>query len=190
MQQAYQLSAILWSGNRKGDFMPSYLESFRKEFEWEMDKTRKMLKAVPDHDPDFTPHEKSMKLGKLAGHVADLPRWISQVLENDTMELDSNFSDSFTYLVKDGRDAMLARFEENVAHTRAALAATNEEHLAKHWKFIYNGHTVLDLPRDVVITDVCKNHLIHHRGQLSVYVRLLGGKVPGLYGPSADDKGM
>jgi uncharacterized damage-inducible protein DinB len=167
--------------------MPTYTELFAKEFEWEVDKTRKMLEAVPDHDPEFKPHEKSMSLGRLAGHVAHLPGWPVMVINQDVMEM-TPATPIYSFLEKGGRAAMLANFEKNVADSRAALASTNDEHLAKHWKFVFNGRTVLDLPRTIVLSDVCRNHLIHHRGQLSVYIRLLEGKVPGIYGPSADDK--
>jgi uncharacterized damage-inducible protein DinB len=94
----------------------------------------------------------------------------------------------YPVLERGGRAAMLANFEKNVADSRAALAATNDDHLAKNWQVVSNGRTLVDLPRTIVLSDVCRNHLIHHRGQLSVYLRLLDAKVPGLYGPSADER--
>lgn len=168
--------------------MPTFVEQFMTEFEPEMKKTRKLLEAIPDHDPNFKPHEKSMPLNRLAGHVADLPRWIAVTIETDHLAMEPGEGTKYYYLEKNGRDALLAKFDEHVAQARAALASTNDQHLAGHWKFIYAGHTVLDMSRTLVLTDVCKNHLIHHRAQLTVYVRLLGGKVPGLYGPSADEQ--
>jgi uncharacterized damage-inducible protein DinB len=167
--------------------MPTFVEFFSNIFEPEMKKTRTLLEAIPDHDPAFTPHEKSMRLDKLTGHVAHLPGWIAMTINQDQFAMDRNTPPA-PPLTKGGKAEMLANFDKNVADSRAALAATNDAHLAKNWKFIYEGHTVLDLPRTVVLTDVCLNHLIHHRGQLTVYIRLLGGKVPGLYGPSADEK--
>jgi uncharacterized damage-inducible protein DinB len=167
--------------------MTTFTELYAQEFEWEATKTRKILEAVPDHDPEYRPHEKSMTLMRLAGHIAHLPSWPAIVIGEDTTEM-SVVSRGVPTLEKGGRAALLASFEQSVAATRAALATTNDEHLAKNWKFTANGRTVLDLPRTVVLSDVCRNHLIHHRGQLTVYIRLLGGSVPGLYGPSADDK--
>jgi uncharacterized damage-inducible protein DinB len=167
--------------------MPTFVEFFSKIFEPEMKKTRTLLEAIPDHDPSFKPHEKSMSLDKLAGHTANLAGWIAIVINQDKLEMGRN-SPGAPPLTKGGRAELLANFDKNAADSRAALAATNDEHLAKNWQFVWDGHTVLDLPRTVVLTDVCMNHLIHHRGQLTVYIRLLGGKVPGLYGPSADEK--
>ena len=164
--------------------MPTYTELYAKEFEHEVKKTRQILEAVPDDNPGFTPHEKSMALGRLAGHIAHLPGWPAIVINQDQMELKGGYP----FLEKGGRATMLANFEKNVADSRAALAATNDEHLAKNWQVVAGGRTLVDLPRTVVLSDVCRNHLIHHRGQLSVYLRLLDAKVPGLYGPSADDR--
>ena len=164
--------------------MPTYTELYAKEFEWEVKKTRQILEAVPDDNPDFKPHEKSMALGRLTGHVAHLPGWPAIVINQDQMELKGGYP----FLERGGRAAMLANFEKNVADSRAALAATNADHLAKKWQVVSNGRTLVDLPRTIVLSDVCRNHLIHHRGQLSVYLRLLDAKVPGLYGPSADER--
>jgi len=169
--------------------MPTFAELFHKEYGWELDKTRKLLQALPDHDPDFAPHPKSMAMGRLSGHVAHLAGWPAMVIANDVMEMKPG-DPGFPSLEKGGRDALLASFEKYAADSLAAIAATNDDHLASNWKFLYNGHTVIDLPRTVVLADVCRNHMIHHRGQLTVYVRLLGGKVPGLYGPSSDDREM
>jgi uncharacterized damage-inducible protein DinB len=163
---------------------------YSQHFEWEMQKTRTLLAAVPDHDPDYAPHEKSMPLGKLAGHIAHIPKWIAVTIQQDVMDMSAGPEPGYAPLAKGGRDAMLANFDQNAAAAREALATATDERLAGHWKLVFNGHAVLDLPKTTVLSDVCLHHLIHHRGQLTVYVRLLGGKVPGLYGPSADDKEM
>jgi uncharacterized damage-inducible protein DinB len=168
--------------------MPTFVELFSQQFEPEMKKTRQILAAVPDHDPAFKPHDKSMELGRLAGHIAHLPLWIARTIDRDVLELGGGDTGGYAPMGEGGRDAMLEMFERNVAESRSALAATNDAHLAGRWKLQFNGHTVVDLPRTVVLTDICLNHMIHHRGQLSVYIRLLNGKVPGLYGPSADDR--
>jgi uncharacterized damage-inducible protein DinB len=168
--------------------MPTFVEVFQPNFEAEMNKTRTMLQAVPDADPDFKPHEKSMTLGKLAGHVAGLASWIAMVLNLDTLEMTEAEPRTLPTLEKGGHAALMKVFEENVALSRSALEAHKDADLSKHWQFTYKSHKVLDLPKTVAIVDVCLNHMVHHRGQLSVYLRLLNAKVPGLYGPSADEK--
>jgi uncharacterized damage-inducible protein DinB len=166
--------------------MASYAEWFLKEFDWEMEKTRKMLEAVPDFDPEWKPDPKSMSVGRLAGHVAEIPGWIVMTATKDSFDLAADYTP--TKLEKGGRAELLAAFEKNVADAKATMEGRTDEYLAQNWQLKFGAHTVADLPRTTILTDMCKNHLIHHRGQLSVYVRLLGGKVPGIYGPSADDK--
>jgi uncharacterized damage-inducible protein DinB len=167
--------------------MASYMDWFSKEFDWEMAKTRKMLQAVPDHNPDWKPDPKSMSVGRLAGHVAELPTWVGMTILQDSLDLSAPGAYTPTVLAKGGRDQLLATFDKNVVDARAAMAGRTDDYLAKNWQLKFGGRTVIDLPRTTVLSDVCKNHLIHHRGQLSVYTRLLGGTVPGMYGPSADE---
>jgi uncharacterized damage-inducible protein DinB len=150
-----------------------------------MDKTGKILAAVPDGDVEFKPHAKSMKVGRLAGHIATLAGWPAVIIEQDVTEVKQLPDYS---MEAGGLPALLAKFEENVARAQAALASVTEERLAEEWKLVFKEHTLLQMPRSYALVDVCKNHLVHHRGQLTVYLRLLGAKVPGVYGPSADEQ--
>ncbi len=166
--------------------MASYADWFVKELEGEMGKTRRMLAAVPDHDPEWRPDPKSMTVGRLAGHVAELPGWIVMTVTKDSFDLKSDYTP--LKLEKGGRAELLAAFEKNAAAALAAMAGRTDEYLGQNWQLKFGEHTVVELPRTTVLADMCKNHMIHHRGQLSVYTRLLGAAVPGMYGPSADDK--
>lgn len=168
--------------------MASYMDWFLQEFDWEMAKTRKMLAAVPDNDPDWKPDPKSMTVGRLAGHVAELPIWMTMTVTQDSLDLGAPGVYTPTVMAKGGREELLAKFDKNVTDAKAAMAGRTDDFLAKMWQLKFGERTILDLPRTAVLTDMCKNHLIHHRGQLSVYVRLLGAAVPGMYGPSSDEK--
>jgi uncharacterized damage-inducible protein DinB len=168
--------------------MASYMDWFLQEFDWEMAKTRKMLAAVPDTDPDWKPDAKSMTVGRLAGHVAEMPMWMMMTVTQDSLDLGGPGGYTPAVMAKGGREELLAKFDKNVADAKAALAGRTDDFLAQQWQLKSGAHIILTLPRTAVLTDMCKNHMIHHRGQLSVYVRLLGGAVPGMYGPSSDEK--
>jgi len=154
------------------------------EFDQEMKSTRKLLDCIPDDILDFKPHEKSMKLGRLASHVAEMPNWAFETIAKDQLVANPG-EKPFEAASK---AELLSAFDKNVAEARAALEGASDEHLAKNWKFIYAGQTVLDMPRVAVLRSMVMNHLIHHRAQLGVYLRLNDIAIPGMYGPSADDK--
>ncbi len=154
------------------------------EFENETKKTRKLLEVVPFDDPDWKPHEKSMCIGRLAGHVAELPSWA-----NDTVTLESfNVEPGNKPFFPRSSKELLERFDEKAASARAAIAGATDEHLQKVWTLSFDGKPILSMPRKSILRDLVMNHLIHHRGQLSVYLRLRNVPVPGMYGPSADEK--
>lgn len=157
------------------------------EFDHEAASTRKILEAIPDSaDYSWKPCEKSMPLGALAGHIADmLGEWGLTTLTQDQLEFGPDRK--FEPFRPSSRAEVLERFDGGLAATRAALVATTPERWDQHWKFIWNGQAVVDEPRYVVLRTMVLNHLIHHRAQLGVYIRLLGGKLPGIYGPSADE---
>ncbi len=158
-------------------------EALLLEFDEEMKNTRKMLERVPDDKFDFKPHEKSMALGRLASHVAELPSWAAHALESELLEMQPGQA---PYLAKSSKQ-LLEDFEKNVAETRKLIAGATDADFAKIWTFKYGGQTIFSMPRAVVIRSVVMNHLIHHRAQLSVYLRLNEIEVPGMYGPSADE---
>ena len=157
------------------------------EFDREAAKTRKALEAVPaDADFNFKPHPKSMSLGRLLGHITDFTGdWALSTLTTDKLDIGAG-SDYKPFVPNSAAEA-LANFDKNLPATRVALVATTGAAWDRNWQLVWQGHTVIDQPKHQVFRDAVLNHMIHHRGQLSVYLRLLNARVPGLYGPSADE---
>ena len=157
------------------------------EYDREVARTRKMLEAIPaDADLSYKPHEKSMSLGRLAGHLTDMTgQWALDTLKKDQLEFAADHK--WDPYVPASREAVLAKFDADLPTVRAAIAATAAEKWDAHWKFIYAGTPFIDQPRYQVFRDYVLSHMVHHRAQLSVYLRLLGARVPGSYGPSADE---
>ena len=159
-------------------------EMLLPEFDQEMASTRRILDRVPEDKFPWKPHAKSMTLGRLASHTCELPGWAVYVINQDKLELTPGQA-PFNAATK---AELIGALDKNVADARAAIAGASDEHLGKTWSFIYAGHTVFTLPRAVVLRNMVMSHMIHHRGQLSVYLRLNDVAIPGMYGPSADDK--
>jgi uncharacterized damage-inducible protein DinB len=154
------------------------------EFDREMENTRKILQCVPEDKYGWTPHEKSMTLIRLASHVAELPRWAVEALHREVLELTPGEAPFMA-----GSNAeLMARFEKNASDARKAIEGAKDEDFAVPWSLVYDGHTAFTMPRAAVLRSVVMNHLIHHRAQLGVYLRMNDVKVPGMYGASADDK--
>jgi uncharacterized damage-inducible protein DinB len=153
------------------------------EFDHEMASTRRLLERVPDGRYDWSPHDKSMKLGRLASHIADVPSWLPAVAGRT--ELDFKLH---TQTRAASTAELVAAFERNLTAGREALAAVADDAWSETFTLRAGDHVVFALPRKVAIRSFVLNHLIHHRGQLSVYLRLLDVPVPGMYGPSADEK--
>lgn len=162
-------------------------ELFLEQLEREAVLTRKAIERVPDGRNDWKPHEKSMELGRLAALVAGMLGWISFMIDRDELDLDDPASEPFKTKAMKDRTELLQALEEGIARSRTALQGATEEHLKKHWKFKMGGHTLNDSPRYVMLTDAVFSHLAHHRGQLTVYLRLNEASVPAIYGPSADE---
>lgn len=157
------------------------------EFDREIEATRKILEAIPD-DADYAwkPCAKSMALGALAGHITDMPGdWGLHVLTLDKLEFGPDHK--WEPFLPTSHAQVLEHFEQGVATTRSALEAIPIEKWEEHWQFIWGGQVVVDEPRFGVFRSMVLSHMIHHRAQLGVYIRLLGGKLPGVYGPSADE---
>jgi uncharacterized damage-inducible protein DinB len=168
----------------------SISETLLPEFDQEMQNTRKLLECVPEDRPDYKPHPKSMALARLAGHVAELPNWAVNAIRLESLDLTPASGEGFKAGVMTSRQALLDTFDKNVAEAREAIAGASDEHLAKIWSLIYKGHTVMQMPRAAVLRSSVMNHVIHHRAQLGVYLRLNDIAIPGMYGPSADDGRM
>jgi len=155
------------------------------EFDREMATTRKLLERVPMERADYAPHERSTRLGALATHVARLARNPGMVLSTDERNFATEDRSAFAPL--ETRDALLATFDANVASSRAALAAAPEAKLEGTWTLRAGDRVIFSEPRALVHRFYSMNHLIHHRAQLSTYLRLLDVPIPGMYGPSADE---
>jgi uncharacterized damage-inducible protein DinB len=152
----------------------------------EAPRTRRALERVPQGKDDWTPHGKSMPLGRLAGLVARMPSWIPMIVNQDSLDLNPPGGSSYNPPpLKTSADLVKAH-DEGVAEARRALEAATDDHLLKPWRLLVSGHVVSEQPRYVVLRDTFM-HLSHHRGQLTVYLRLNGAPVPAIYGPSADD---
>jgi uncharacterized damage-inducible protein DinB len=164
-------------------------ELFLGELDREAKITKRALESVPEGRDDWKPHEKSMPLGRLAGLVAMMPSWISMMIEKDELDLNPPGGSSNSQWARQlkTKEELVGTLEEGVKGARAALEATSEEHLMKPWRLLMSGKVVQEQPRHVMLRDSI-NHLAHHRGQLTVYLRLNEVPVPAIYGPSADDK--
>jgi uncharacterized damage-inducible protein DinB len=162
-------------------------QSMLPEFDQEMQGTRKALERCPDDRWDWKPHEKSGTVGWLAGHVATMVSWLPVTLNTEELDYAPVGGPSYQPPQLNNRKELLAEFDKNVAAARAALAAVSDGEMMKNWKLLAGGQEIFTMPRVAAIRSMILNHLIHHRAQLTVYFRLLGIPVPGLYGPSADE---
>ena len=166
----------------------SIAQTLLPEFDQEMANTRKVLERVPDDKWGWKPHEKSGTVGWLAGHVATLPGWTTMTIKTEELDYAPVNGPSYQPPKIENRKDLLAVFDKESAEARAALASASDAELMKGWKLLAGGKEIFTMPRVACIRGMVMNHLIHHRAQLGVYFRLLDIAVPGLYGPSADEK--
>lgn len=154
------------------------------ELDSEFPPTRRVLERVPDAKFDWKPHDKSMSLGRLAGLVASMPGWVAMMLTTDQFDVAAPANIPSAPTTSRG---LLDAFDASVARTRDALRSTDDAYLETKWRMLARGHVVSEQSRyDSIRTGVI-NHLAHHRGQLTVYLRLLDVPVPSIYGPTADE---
>jgi uncharacterized damage-inducible protein DinB len=163
----------------------TFSETLLPEFDREMAATRRILERVPDALFTWKPHAKSMALGRLASHVAEMPNWAHTTVSTERLVLGEDFQP----FNAPTNAELLAAFDRSLADARSVLQEASDEHLAKTWELVYHGQVLMSMPRTAVLRNMVMNHMIHHRGQLSVYLRLQDVAVPGMYGPSADEKG-
>lgn len=159
-------------------------EMFLAELEREVAATRNSVARVPEGKNDWKPHEKSMRLGYLAALVATMPGWIDGMVNHSEID----FRSPHSYQTKEfgSTRELVEAFEQCLEKARKALAGTTDEHLTTNWRLRAGEHIISEQPRYIFIQDNF-THLAHHRGQLTVYLRLTGASVPSIYGPSADE---
>lgn len=156
------------------------------ELNREAERTKRALQAVATDRYDWKPHETSMAFGYLVSMVATVPSWIAMVINRDELDVKPKDGSAFQAPPMQTTAQLLAALDGSVGQARSALQGTSDDFLKTTWRLLETGATVAEDPRGVVIADTL-NHWVHHRGQLTVYLRLMGAKVPALYGPSADD---
>lgn len=161
-------------------------ELFAAQLEAEAGRTRRALERVPSGRDDWKPHEKSMPLGRLAMLVARMPTWFSLILDKDELDLNPPGGSNVDQRPLRTAAELVKAHDEGIAQARVALSKATEERLSKPWKLLVSGRVVSEEPRYVVVRDTFM-HLSHHRGQLTVYLRLNDVPVPAIYGPSADE---
>lgn len=159
------------------------LETFLKELELEAVTTRKMLSCVPDDKYDWKPHAKSMSIRQLATHIAELPSWIGMTLTTDELDFATN---PYTPVKIDATTELLKYFERVLDEARVHLKSGDESSLSKTWT-LRNGNTILSQGSKYDMLRMTFSQIIHHRAQLGVFLRLLDVRIPGSYGPSADE---
>ena len=162
-------------------------DMFLAELEEEAAITRRVLAKVPEGRNDWRPHPKSMPLGYLANLVATLPGWVAMTIDQDQLDLAPVNGPKPTPRSADSTAALLSMLDDSVERARAALRATNDDFLHTPWRLLVAGNVVMEKPRWHVLRHSTFNHLAHHRGQLSVYLRLNDAHVPSIYGPTADE---
>ena len=167
--------------------MKTIVDLFSAQLEREAPPTRRALERVPDGKAEWKPHAKSMPFGYLASLVATMPGWIALELEQDSLDLKPASGPGYTAPDTSTNAKLLRAFEESLERGRKALSAVDDARLQTKWQLLVTGRVVNEDTRQNVIADTF-THLAHHRGQLTVYLRLNDAKVPSVYGPSADDR--
>lgn len=162
-------------------------EALIPEYDHEMGTTRRLLDRVPEAEFGWKPHDKSMTLGQLAAHLANIPTWCSWTLRVTTLDL-ATLGDDARPKPAVSRGALLAEFDGKVAAARARLVNSTDPELLAPWTLKSGDQELFTMPRISAIRSFVMNHMIHHRGQLSVYLRLKDVPVPPIYGPTADEQ--
>ncbi len=157
------------------------------ELQHEAANTRKLLAAVPFDKADFKPHEKSMSLKQLAAHVAEITGWWKECLVQDELDFAKDSGERKQY---QSTQDILDWYDVLVANAKTIIENATDEDFAKPWTMRHGDQIFFTMPKAAIVRTWCLNHLYHHRGQLTVYLRLLDVPVPGMYGPTADNPGM
>lgn len=161
---------------------------FLAEFDAEMRNTRRMLECIRDEILAFQPHPKSMTLRRLAGHISEMPAWGAITVKSTELDIRPVHGRAFEPFEASTCAETLAFFDRNVAEAKKAIAGTSDAALQATWTLLARGEPLFAMPRSQVLKSMVLNHIIHHRAQLSVYLRMKDVPIPGMYGPSADDQ--
>jgi len=161
-------------------------EFYLSQLEEECRRTRRVIEHVPDGREDWKPHTKSMPFGRLVITTAGMPSWFAMIIEGDELDLSPPAGGGYRPPPMSTKAERLKAVDDGLAKARQALEATNDDHLMKPWKLKVSGNVVSEQPRFVVLRETF-NHMAHHRGQLTVYLRMCEATVPAVYGPSADE---
>jgi uncharacterized damage-inducible protein DinB len=162
----------------------NFIDPFIEEMKHESANTRKVLERIPEDKFGWKPHAKSMTFARLASHVAENPKWTVKILDSEEFSMDPA---SYKPWIASTRGELLKAFDDNVAAALKAMEGRSNEEIVKTWTFKIGGKTVFAMPRAAALRAMIFNHGVHHRGQLTVYLRLNDIPVPAIYGPSADE---
>lgn len=168
----------------------SISQALLPEFDHEVVTTRKVLDRVPEDKYGWKPHEKSFTAGRLASHIAEMGMWGSMTMASEVFDIAPGGKQAYPPADFATKAELLGAYDKMMADTRTALAAASDQDFMVGWTLKRDGQTLMTMPRVAVIRSFVMNHIIHHRGQLSVYLRLLDVPVPSIYGPSADEAGF
>jgi uncharacterized damage-inducible protein DinB len=166
----------------------SIAQSILPEFEQEMAGTRKVLERVPEDKLDWKAHPKSNTIGWVAAHLANIPHWVTFTLAEDSLDINPPGGEPYRTPPATNRSVVLENFDANVAAAKKAIAAAADAEFMKPWTLLSGGQAIFTMPKIAVIRSFVINHIIHHRAVLTVYLRLNDIPVPGLYGPSGDER--
>ena len=162
-------------------------QSYLPEFDREMASTRRVLERARDAHLGWKPHAKSQTFGGLATHLTNIPTWIPIALGGDSFDAAPKDAPAPRAKLLESRDTLLETFDRNVAAARQALSEATDESMNGPWSLLLGGQVRFTMPRTAVVRSFVLNHLIHHRGQFSVYLRMCDIPVPSIYGPTADE---
>lgn len=168
----------------------SLAQMFLPELEHELATTRKCIERAKNDQLGWKPHAKSMSLGQLVSHLAEIPGWVDFTLQTAELDLQPPGGDPYKPVYFETVEEALAAFDKGCEDAKAALAKTSDAALAENWSMLFGGHVIFTMPKAAVMRTWVINHMVHHRGQLSVYLRLLDIPVPSIYGPTADEGQM
>lgn len=164
------------------------VDALLPEYDHEFATARKLLDRVPESEFGWKPHEKSMTMGQLAGHVANLAFWCSMTMKAPFYDLAASSDKEVTLEPPASREELLRTFDEKVQQARELVARATDAEMMAPWTLKHGDHEIFSMPRVAAVRTFVMNHMIHHRGQLSVYLRLKNIPLPSIYGPSADEQ--